>query len=366
MEGSVSGHTDARTAGYTNSAEVLASVRQYYGEVLQSANDLKTTACTACGAPPPHVRAALAKVPQPVLEKFYGCGNPVPAGIQGCTVLDLGCGSGRDCYVASLFAGKTGHVIGIDMTAEQLATARESQATFAAANPDAAKLDFKEGMIEDIAGAGVANGTVDLIVSNCVVNLSPNKFLVLNGAYNALKVGGELHFSDLYCDRRLSDEVRRHKLLLGEGLSGALYTTDLLHMCRRIGFDVRELSRSPIAVHDKELADLLGNARFDSITYRCFKLDPATKDDECEEYGQFATYMGTLPYAKHGYTLDSHHFFETGRAYSVCGNTAMMLAETWLGPHFRIVGDKNVHYGSYGACGSAARSGGCGQAGECC
>lgn len=345
---SVGGAVEARTAGYANKAEVLESVREYYGEVLGSTEDLRTSACTACAAPPAAVKAALKLVPKEVVAKFYGCGNPVPLGIRDLTVLDLGSGSGRDCYVAALFAGAKGKVIGIDMTDEQIAVAREHAAGFATLNPDTAALDFRKGFIEDIAGAGVAAGSVDMVISNCVVNLSPNKELVLQGAYDALRVGGEMYFSDVYCDRRLPDDVRRHKLLLGECLSGALYTRDFLHLCRRIGFEVRRVDDAPIAVHDAELADVLGNARFTSTTYRCFKLDRATRDEEPEDYGHTATYLGTLPDAKHGYALDADTAFETGRAQMVSGNTAAILASSWLAKHFRVAGDFGTHFGPFG------------------
>lgn len=331
---------------------VLASVTDYYSKVLTTTKDLKTTACTACGAPPPHVRAALKKIPAPVLEKFYGCGNPVPRSIAGLTVLDLGCGSGRDCYVAALYSGKAGRVIGIDMTDEQLAVARGCAAEFAAANPDAAPMTFLRGYIEDIGGAGVEPNSVDLIISNCVVNLSPNKAAVLEGAFRALRPGGEMHFSDVYCDRRLPESVRKHEVLFGECLSGALYINDFLSLARRVGFtDPRELSSSDIKVLDEELAGLVGGAKYFSKTFRLFKLPEL--DDKCEDYGQIAYYRGGVAEEPFGYTLDDHHFFEKDKPVLVCGNTADMLSATWLKPFFQVVGDKSKHFGAF-PCGGPA------------
>lgn len=355
FDGSVGGTADARDASYTNQQQVIDSVKEYYGQVLATSADLKTSACTACGLPPPAVRAALKRIPKVVTEKFYGCGNPIPNGIKGLTVLDLGCGSGRDCYVAALFAGKEGKVIGLDMTDEQLAVARGASAEFAAANPDSAPLEFKQGYIEEI-GAAVADNSLDLVISNCVINLSPNKKLVMQGAYNALKVGGEMYFSDVYCDRRLSDEVRRDRLLLGECISGALFTTDFKYMCRKIGFEVRELQTAPIDIHDEKLRAVLGPAKFYSITYRLFKIDPAIHDDECEDYGQIAWYNGTIPNEPHQYVLDDHHVFETNRPMLVCGNTAAMIESSWLGKYFRVQGDRKTHFGTFGACGGNSAS----------
>src|SRR5690242_8416670 len=96
------------------------TIREYYGRVLKSSADLKTSACCLTEALPPHVAAALADVHPEIKERFYGCGSPIPPAVDGLTVLDLGCGSGRDCYVLSKLVGPRGRVIGIDMTPEQL------------------------------------------------------------------------------------------------------------------------------------------------------------------------------------------------------------------------------------------------------
>lgn len=96
----------------SDQAAVKQSVKKYYGELLTSYKDLKTSACTVCKAPPPAVREILQQVPRAVVEKFYGCGNPVPMGITGLRVLDLGSGSGRDCYVAAKLVGEKGTVTG--------------------------------------------------------------------------------------------------------------------------------------------------------------------------------------------------------------------------------------------------------------
>ena len=96
------------------------ATQEYYGKVLQSSKDLKTSACTAAGRPHPLLRKLMADLPEEVLSKFYGCGAPVPLGIEGMRVLDLGSGSGRDCYLSAALVGEGGFVTGIDMTDEQL------------------------------------------------------------------------------------------------------------------------------------------------------------------------------------------------------------------------------------------------------
>jgi arsenite methyltransferase len=335
--------------------QVTDSVQQYYGEVLKTSADLKTSACCTATPPAPEIRSILSRVPDEVVSKYYGCGSPLPLGINGLRVLDLGSGSGRDCYVAAALVGPSGFVTGIDMTPSQLEVARRHAETYCKDILGYADSNMKyvEGRIEDLAGAGIAPESVDLIISNCVVNLSPNKEAVLKGAFAALAPGGEMYFSDVYADRRLPADVRTHPVLLGECLGGALYVQDFLRLARAAGFeDPRQLAPpSEIEVHDPELKALLGEARFYSITYRLFKV-PERLESLCEDYGQAARYKGTIPGSKHSYTLDDHHVFETGKWYEVCGNTASMVGETWLAPHFEVIGDRSVHYGLF-ACGPA-------------
>lgn len=351
---------------------VLDSVKEYYGEVLTTSDDLKTSACCTAGAPPPLIREALKKVPDEVKAKYYGCGSPFPMGIQGLRVLDLGSGSGRDCYVCAALVGEAGSVTGVDMTPAQLAVARKHAdeyctQTLGYAQPN---MRFVEGQIERLDEAGIADASVDLIISNCVINLSPDKARVLREAWRVLAPGGEMFFSDVYCDRRLPQEVRTHPVLLGECLGGALYTQDFVRLCREVGFlDPRTLSSAEIEVRDRELKELLGDARFFSVTYRLFKL-PEAMETLCEDYGQACKYLGTIPGHKHSYALDDHHTFQAGKWYEVCGNTAAMVGDSWLGKHFEVIGDRSTHYGLF-ACGpapgaAAAPAADCGPGGACC
>ena len=100
-------------------------IKDYYGKVLQSSADLQTSACCSAEALPPDVRKILAEIHPEVKDRFYGCGSPFPPALEGRTVLDLGCGSGRDVYLLSKLVGSNGHVIGVDMTEEQLAVAEK-------------------------------------------------------------------------------------------------------------------------------------------------------------------------------------------------------------------------------------------------
>jgi len=138
-------------ARHFSAAKITDSVAEYYGTVLKSKRDLKTNACTSCSKPPPRLQALINKVPEAIIERFYGCGTPLPpGGLEGLCVLDLGSGSGRDSYVAAQLVGPTGKVIGIDMTDEQLALARKHADTFCASlGYKSTNMTFVKGFIEE-------------------------------------------------------------------------------------------------------------------------------------------------------------------------------------------------------------------------
>lgn len=352
----------------TTELQTLEYVRDYYGRILRSSADLKTTACCVAEALPPEIARIVLDVHPEVREKFYGCGVIAPTEIQGRTVLDLGCGTGRDVYVLSRLVGPQGRVIGIDMTDEQLAVARRHQDHQARVfGYSTSNVTFVKGLIEDLEGAGIASSSIDVVVSNCVINLSPAKERVFAEIFRVLKPGGELHFSDVFVDRRLPASFMEDQVLLGECLGGAHYSEDFRRQLMRVGCaDYRVLTRSPLAITNPEVRAKTGNARFASHTVRAFKL---ALEDRCEDYGQVAYYRGTLPEAPHAYTLDDHHHFETDRPLLVCSNTAMMLTGTRLASHFRVVGDLSTHYGLF-PCGPApvtvpAQAPACGPGGCC-
>ena len=221
--------------------DLRAAVQAYYGETLSSSSDLKTDACATIARPAPHVAEALAAVHDEVSARYYGCGLAIPSALEGLTILDLGCGAGRDVYALAKLVGPTGRVIGVDMTPEQLAVARKHEAWHAERfGYDAPNTQFIEGYLEDLASLDIPKGSVDVIISNCVINLCMDKPAVLSAAYDLLKPGGELYFADVYADRRVPAALVADPALHGECLSGALYWGDVDGIAADAGFgDVR-------------------------------------------------------------------------------------------------------------------------------
>ncbi|MBF0145717.1 MAG: methyltransferase domain-containing protein [Magnetococcales bacterium] len=324
------------------------TIKEYYGTILQGTKDLKTNACCSTDdGMSPRIRAALKNIDKEILRRFYGCGSPLPPLLEGCTVLDLGCGSGRDVYLAAQLVGPEGRVIGVDMTEEQLEVARshlDSQmARFGFREPNVV---FHHGIMEDLARLGIATASVDVVISNCVINLAPDKRTVFQELWRVLKPGGELYFADVFAGRRVPLALREDPVLLGECLAGAMYREDFRRLQRELGCpDVRRTASRPLSLDNPRVAAAIGMVDFHSETIRAFKLDDL--EDIYEDYGQIATYRGTIPEWPHFFDLDDRHRFPVGKPVMVCGNTASMLQGTRYRSHFNVQGDRSVHFGPF-------------------
>jgi arsenite methyltransferase len=168
-----------------------------------------------------------------------GCGNPVALAslAEGDVVLDLGSGAGFDAFLASQRVGQSGRVIGVDMTSEMLERARENARKGGYTN-----VEFRLGEIENLP---LADNSVDVVISNCVINLSPDKGRVFREAFRVLKPGGRLMVSDIVLARELPESVRKSVSAYIACISGALLREDYLKAVREAGFrDVRVVSET--------------------------------------------------------------------------------------------------------------------------
>jgi arsenite methyltransferase len=345
------GHSGLQADQAVADQAIQEGVRQYYGSTLSSSADLRTSACCDATAVPETLRPLLAGIHPQVLERYYGCGLVAPEQLEGLRVLDLGCGAGRDVYLLAQLVGASGEVVGVDMTAAQLAVAR-AHLDYHAERFGLANVRFLEGQIERLEALDLEPGSFDLVVSNCVVNLSTDKQAVLRGVRRLLKPGGEFYFADVYADRRVPEALRHDPVLYGECLAGALYWNDFLRLARRSGFaDPRLVSDRPLAITDPALAARTGALQFFSATYRLFNIEAL--EDACEDHGQAVVYRGTLAGAADALVFDKHHRFDTGRIAPVCGNTWLMLRQSRLACHFEFYGDFSRHFGLFPGCGGS-------------
>jgi SAM-dependent methyltransferase len=244
--------------------------------------------------------------------------------------------------MAAQLAGPNGRIIGLDMTDEQLAIARRNiephMDNFGFEEPTT---EFIEGRIEEIP---LDDESVDVVISNCVINLSPDKQAVFAEIWRVLKPGGEFYISDIVADRRVPDRLQQDEKLWSECLTGALYTEDLRRVEARAGFaDTR-------VVDARQTGDTIEGIHFTSQVRRGFKLD---LEDRCEDYGQVAVYRGTLPGRADSWALDEGHHFPAGEPVRICKNTADMLTESRFSDHFRV-SEPLGHLGLFEECGNVS------------
>ncbi|MCC8422042.1 methyltransferase domain-containing protein [Photorhabdus thracensis] len=324
----------------------IEDIQHYYGKTLSSREDLAINVCTVDNSTSDKIKEVLKLIHPDVQNRFYGCGTPFPPLLEGTTVLDLGCGSGRDCFILSHLVGTEGKVIGIDATAEQIEFAQRfvdyHRQTF---NYPSTNVHFQQGYIESLEQLNLPPESIDVIVSNCVINLSVSKASVLAGMARLLKSGGEIYFSDIFLDRRLDQSLKNDQQMVCECIGDALYFEDFIRLAKTAGFnDVRIINSSLKSINNKEIEAKLGGAKLYSMTLRLFKLD---LEDRCEDYGQVAIYKGNLPDAPDQFVLDQEHIFETGRAVPVCRNTADMITKSRYHTLFDLMGDGKKHYGLF-------------------
>jgi arsenite methyltransferase len=214
--------------------QIKDAVRAHYGgraeQVLAKQDD---PGC--CGTPAATGYAAqlygtetITDLPETVVS--YGCGNPTAiAGLRrGETVLDLGSGAGLDCFLSARQVGEEGHVIGLDMTDSMLGLARANQVKVGLAN-----VEFRKGEMEAMP---IADATVDVIISNCVINLSPDKDAVFRESFRVLRPGGRLHVSDVVLMRALTEAERGDLSAWAGCTSGALLKDDYQARLEAAGF----------------------------------------------------------------------------------------------------------------------------------
>jgi len=251
---------------HTQNDNIRKAVREQYGKVADSGNlccNAKNTSMELG-----YSNTDVIEVPDGA-NMGLGCGNPktIASLKPGETVLDLGSGGGFDCFLAAREVGNSGQVIGVDMTAEMVSKARKN-----AENADYSNVEFRLGEIENLP---VADAVVDVIISNCVINLSPEKQRIFQESFRVLKSGGRLAISDVVATTELPEKLKNDMNLFTGCISGASSITDIEKMLKDAGFDEIEIkpkdeSRDFIQnwVPDSTIEDYIVSATIEAIKPR--------------------------------------------------------------------------------------------------
>jgi SAM-dependent methyltransferase len=211
-------------------------VRKAYGDVARKKTSCCGVGSSCCGDTKAYT---IPDHPVPEAELGLSCGNPLAFGYinPGDIVLDLGSGAGKDVFLAAQKVGDAGKVIGVDMTPEMLNLARKNAVKFFTTT-GLANVEFREGHIEDLP---LEDASVDLVISNCVINLSPDKPQVFREVFRVLKPGGRTIVSDIVLNRPLPEAARSNADLYAACIAGALLRDDYLRAIRDAGFEKVEV-----------------------------------------------------------------------------------------------------------------------------
>jgi arsenite methyltransferase len=230
----------------TTDTSIHDVVREHYAERIK--NNASCCGDDACCSSDSSLYPAdlLATLPEGETTISYGCGDPITlAELQpGQIVLDLGSGAGLDCFFAAKKVGETGHVIGVDMTPEMIERARSSAKRLEIQN-----VEFRQGYLEDLP---VESNRVDVIISNCVINLAPDKSKVFTEAFRVLKPGGKFAVSDIVTDGPLPASIKQSLSAWAGCVAGAVDVKDYIRMMESVGFT--NISIAPV-FFEKETLD---------------------------------------------------------------------------------------------------------------
>lgn len=252
--------------------EIHAIVREHYAERIKTntsccgpANSSAGCCSTDSKLYPAELLSAL---PDDEFTVSYGCGDPITlASLEpGQSVLDLGSGAGLDCFLAAKKVGESGHVIGVDMTIEMIERARASAKRLNIPN-----VDFRLGYLENLP---VESNTIDVIISNCVINLTPDKSRVLAEAFRVLKPGGKFAVSDILTDGHLPDPIKKSMSAWAGCIAGAVEANEFIAMLKAAGFT--NVSIAP-AYFDEETIDTALTDLEDVIELRAISRDDLSR-----------------------------------------------------------------------------------------
>ncbi len=328
--------------GLDNGREVSAEA-SVYGRYAAAAQQFEPSLC----CPVEYRKELLEAIPHEILERDYGCGDPTPFVCEGDTVLDLGSGGGKLCYIAAQVIGQRGRVIGVDCNAEMLALARKHQDAVAR-RIGFRNFEFRYGLIQDlqldldrlqtelqsapIGGVSdylalrgiedrlraqhplIESESVDCVLSNCVLNLvrQVDRQRLFGEIFRVLKVGGRAAISDIVSDETVPDHLRCDSTLWSGCISGAFREDEFLQAFEDAGFHGIE-----IAKRSRDPWQTVEGIEFRSITVVAYK----GKQGACLERNQAVVYRGPFKQV----TDDDGHVYYRGKRMAVCDKTFRLL-----------------------------------------
>jgi len=252
----------------TTNTTIHDTVREHYAERIK--NNASCCGPSDCCSTERSLYPAdlLAALPEGESTVSYGCGDPITlAALQPAqTVLDLGSGAGLDCFFAAKKVGEMGKVIGVDMTPEMIERAQSSAERLNIQN-----VEFRQGYLEELP---VESNTVDVIISNCVINLAPDKFKVFAEAIRVLKPGGKLAVSDIVTDGPLPDSIKQSLSAWAGCVAGAVEAKNYIGMMESVGFT--NISITPV-FFEKETIDSAINDMGEAIELKTISHDDVYK-----------------------------------------------------------------------------------------
>lgn len=318
---------------------------KYYEEIAEAAGlDPQSTARTrdADGTIPGEAADKLFNISAEIKNHFHELGAPMPPLMKDCTVLDLCCGSGRDTYLAAQLVGESGKVIGVEPNAARLAIGQkyfdQEMKQFGYTAPN---VELHVGVPEDLSF--IPDGSIDIVISNCTFNLSPDKEAYAREVFRVLKQDGEWYFTDVFTDRRIPIDKAKGVQLRALRLGGAMFINDFRRLVQAIGFNDPRYPitfKTPVSASESAL---FPDVAFATITCRLLKSN--WTEDVCESYGETVTYKGNLPDYPDEFYFDHNIKFPTGKTCPVCGNVSGLAAHTRYRVAFDCTGSRDTHIG---------------------
>ena len=318
-------------------------IAYYEGAARAQGRDPQATARTrdADGTIPESARPLFYNVSSEIKNTFHEFGSPMPPLLEGCTVVDLCCGSGRDTYLAAQLVGESGKVIGVEPVAARLAIAEKYHAQenkqfgYAQSN-----VELANAAPEDLSF--IADNSVDVVISNCTFNLSPDKARYIAEVKRILKDGGEWYFTDVFSDRRVPDALAHDAKMRAGRLAGCMFIEDFRRLAQAAGFhDPRYVMtwKAPLSSREKKT---FGDIAF-AIT--CRLINTELTSDHCENYGEEIVYDGSLPDYPDYFLFDKNIKFATGKTCHVCDNVSALGLGTRYAKVLSVEGTRETHFG---------------------